>query len=86
MSNGWSRSMLEHFIESNLYSRQGTAVTNFKAVLSRPQSVYAAKPGAGSPVARTSRATDRNNMRCALHAESRVTGHKANFQNVNRER
>ncbi len=30
--------MLEHFIESNLYSRQGNAVTNFKAVLSRPQS------------------------------------------------
>lgn len=30
MQHGWSRSMLERWIESNLYSRQGKAVTNFK--------------------------------------------------------
>jgi hypothetical protein len=34
---GWSRSMLEHWIDSGLYSRQGNAVTNFKQVLP-PQS------------------------------------------------
>lgn len=28
-ANGWSRSMLEHWIESDVYSRQGEAVTNF---------------------------------------------------------
>jgi predicted nuclease of restriction endonuclease-like (RecB) superfamily len=37
-ANGWSRSMLDHWIESDLYSRQGKAVTNFKQVLSAPQS------------------------------------------------
>ena len=37
-AKGWSRSMLEHWIESDLYSRQGKAVTNFEAALSRPQS------------------------------------------------
>jgi predicted nuclease of restriction endonuclease-like (RecB) superfamily len=37
-ANGWSRSMLEHWIESDLYSRQGKAITNFKAALPRPQS------------------------------------------------
>jgi predicted nuclease of restriction endonuclease-like (RecB) superfamily len=36
--NGWSRSMLEHWIESNLYARQGKAVTNFKEALPPPQS------------------------------------------------
>ena len=37
-ANGWSRSMLDHWIESDLYSRQGKAVTNFKQVLPPPQS------------------------------------------------
>jgi predicted nuclease of restriction endonuclease-like (RecB) superfamily len=37
-ANGWSRSMLDHWIESDLYSRQGNAVTNFKQVLPPPQS------------------------------------------------
>jgi len=36
--NGWSRSMLRHWIESDLYSRQGAAVTNFEATLPAPQS------------------------------------------------
>jgi predicted nuclease of restriction endonuclease-like (RecB) superfamily len=36
--NGWSRSMLEHWIESELYARQGEAVTNFKSTLPPPQS------------------------------------------------
>jgi predicted nuclease of restriction endonuclease-like (RecB) superfamily len=38
ITNGWSRSMLLHWIESDLYSRQGKAVTNFKATLPAPQS------------------------------------------------
>jgi predicted nuclease of restriction endonuclease-like (RecB) superfamily len=38
IENGWSRSMLEHWIESKLYTRQGKAVTNFKDVLPPPQS------------------------------------------------
>jgi predicted nuclease of restriction endonuclease-like (RecB) superfamily len=37
-ANGWSRSMLDHWIESDLYARQGKAVTNFKRVLPPPQS------------------------------------------------
>jgi predicted nuclease of restriction endonuclease-like (RecB) superfamily len=37
-ANGWSRSMLDHWIESDLYSRQGKAVTNFKQVLPPSQS------------------------------------------------
>ena len=37
-ANGWSRSMLEHWIESDLYSRQGKAVTNFKNALPPAQS------------------------------------------------
>jgi predicted nuclease of restriction endonuclease-like (RecB) superfamily len=37
-ANGWSRSMLEHWIESDLYARQGQAVTNFKTTLPPPQS------------------------------------------------
>jgi predicted nuclease of restriction endonuclease-like (RecB) superfamily len=37
-ANGWSRSMLDHWIESDLYSRQGKAVTNFKQALPPPQS------------------------------------------------
>jgi predicted nuclease of restriction endonuclease-like (RecB) superfamily len=36
--NGWSRSMLVHWIESDLYSRQGKAVNNFKNVLPPQQS------------------------------------------------
>jgi predicted nuclease of restriction endonuclease-like (RecB) superfamily len=36
--NGWSRSMLEHWIESDVYSRQGEAVTNFSNALPPPQS------------------------------------------------
>ena len=36
--NNWSRSVLTHHIESNLYAREGKAVTNFKATLPEPQS------------------------------------------------
>ncbi|MFH0982869.1 MAG: PDDEXK nuclease domain-containing protein [Planctomycetota bacterium] len=36
--NGWSRAMLVHWIESDLYARQGKAVTNFKSTLPAPQS------------------------------------------------
>ena len=36
--NGWSRTVLVHQIESDAYSRQGKAVTNFNATLPPPQS------------------------------------------------
>lgn len=37
-ANGWSRSMLTHLIESDLFARQGKAVTNFQRTLPTPQS------------------------------------------------
>ena len=37
-ANGWSLSMLLHWIESDLYSRQGKPVTNFQRTLPAPQS------------------------------------------------
>jgi len=43
VANGWSRSMLVHWIESDLYSRQGKAVTNFPATLPPAQSDLAAE-------------------------------------------
>jgi predicted nuclease of restriction endonuclease-like (RecB) superfamily len=36
--NGWSRNVLVHQIESNLYARKGNAVTNFEATLPPMQS------------------------------------------------
>lgn len=38
---GWSRSRLEHELESNLYGHQGTAITNFSRTLPQPQSELA---------------------------------------------
>ena len=38
IENGWSRSVLIHQIDSDLYSRQGKALTNFQAVLPASQS------------------------------------------------
>jgi predicted nuclease of restriction endonuclease-like (RecB) superfamily len=38
VTNGWSRSMLEHWIASDLYSRQGKAITNFSTALPSVQS------------------------------------------------
>lgn len=38
IENGWSRGMLENWIESNLYERQGKALNNFKTTLQSPQS------------------------------------------------
>lgn len=38
IENGWSRSMLEMWIKSDLYKRQGKAITNFKIALPSPQS------------------------------------------------
>jgi predicted nuclease of restriction endonuclease-like (RecB) superfamily len=38
VQHGWSRTVLEVQIESNLYARQGKAVTNFAATLPPPQS------------------------------------------------
>lgn len=38
IENSWSRAVLEYQIESNLYGRQGKAVTNFSHTLPAPQS------------------------------------------------
>ena len=38
IENNWSRSVLEYQIETNLYGRQGKAVTNFNLTLPAPQS------------------------------------------------
>jgi predicted nuclease of restriction endonuclease-like (RecB) superfamily len=38
IGNNWSRSVLQMQIESNLYARQGKAITNFKVTLPKPQS------------------------------------------------
>lgn len=38
VENNWSRAVLEYQIESNLYERQGKAVTNFNLTLPAPQS------------------------------------------------
>jgi predicted nuclease of restriction endonuclease-like (RecB) superfamily len=38
IENNWSRAVLEYQIESNLYDRQGKAVTNFSLTLPTPQS------------------------------------------------
>ena len=38
MDNGWSRTVLEHQIGSDLYDRQGKAITNFQVKLPEPQS------------------------------------------------
>ncbi len=37
-AHGWSRSMLEHWIDSDLYARQGKAITNFSTALPPAQS------------------------------------------------
>ena len=39
--NNWSRNVLVHQIESDLYSRQGKAVSNFHATLPKPHSDFA---------------------------------------------
>lgn len=38
IENGWSRSMMSTWIKSDLYGRQGKAITNFKKTLPSPQS------------------------------------------------
>lgn len=38
IENGWSRSVLLNFIDTNLYERQGKAISNFKEVLSSTES------------------------------------------------
>ena len=41
--NGWSRAVLVHQIESDLFGRQGAAITNFQRALPAPQSDLAAE-------------------------------------------
>lgn len=36
IAHGWSRSILEHQIETQLYQRQGQAISNFEATLAKP--------------------------------------------------
>lgn len=38
LQNGWSRAVLTHQIEGDLYRREGKAITNFHATLPQPQS------------------------------------------------
>jgi predicted nuclease of restriction endonuclease-like (RecB) superfamily len=38
LENGWSRNMLSMWIDSDLYNRQGKAITNFQVTLPKPQS------------------------------------------------
>ena len=38
IENNWSRAVLEYQIETNLYQRQGKAITNFKTTLPEPDS------------------------------------------------
>ena len=38
IENGWSRNMLLNFLDTDLYERQGKAITNFKMALPAPQS------------------------------------------------
>ncbi len=38
IENGWSREVLETWIDSNLYRRHGKAITNFKATMPKAQS------------------------------------------------
>ncbi|MDR3001198.1 MAG: PDDEXK nuclease domain-containing protein [Fibromonadaceae bacterium] len=38
IENSWSRAVLEYQIETNLYARQGKAITNFNHTLPEPQS------------------------------------------------
>lgn len=37
IDNGWSRNVLNVWIKSNLYAREGKAITNFKKALAAPQ-------------------------------------------------
>lgn len=39
VDNGWSKSLLEAAIKSNLYKREGKAISNFHATLPDPQSI-----------------------------------------------
>ncbi len=36
IANNWSRGMLENFVDTDLYERQGNAITNFKSALPHP--------------------------------------------------
>ena len=38
LENGWSRNILLNFMDTDLYERQGKAISNFKTSLPAPQS------------------------------------------------
>ena len=41
VENGWSRAMLLNFLDTDLYARQGKAITNFARTLPEPTSELA---------------------------------------------
>ena len=41
IENGWSRGLLENFVDTDLFERQGNAITNFNSKLPNPQSELA---------------------------------------------
>jgi predicted nuclease of restriction endonuclease-like (RecB) superfamily len=41
VENGWSRAMLLNFLDTDLYQRQGKAITNFSKTLPEPHSELA---------------------------------------------
>jgi len=43
IENGWSRNMLIHFMESDLYKAKGKALNNFSKILPAPQSDLASE-------------------------------------------
>ena len=47
IENGWSRSVLTHWVESDLYERQGKAQTNFEKTLPGLQSDLASRRRSG---------------------------------------
>ena len=55
IEHGWSRAVLVHQIESDLYSRQGGALTNFQTTLPAPQSESRPAARQGSIQLRVSR-------------------------------
>lgn len=88
--NGWSRNVLAMWIESDLYNRQGQAVTNFKLTLPDPQSDLAHEalkdPYNFDFLTMTERATERDiESGLMAHVESFLTELGSGFAFVARQ-
>lgn len=70
-ANGWSRSVLEHWIDSDLYSRKGNAVTNFKQALPLSQSDLADEIVRNPPLLRRHRFED-NNLQTGIRRKNEL--------------